>query len=75
MSRLAAAFLFHSLLVFGLHVPAAEAPAGADPGTPEKVDAPPPLPKEFAFTFSLPYGQGDEFPREPEEFDRMRASA
>ena len=32
---------------------------------------PPALPKEFAFTFSLPYGAGDEFPREPEEFDRM----
>lgn len=35
------------------------------------IDQPPPLPKEFAFTFSMPYGQGDEFPREPEEFDRM----
>jgi len=33
--------------------------------------APPALPKEFAFVFSLPYGIGDEFPREPEEFDRM----
>jgi hypothetical protein len=32
---------------------------------------PPALPKEFAFVFSLPYGIGDEFPREPEEFDRM----
>ena len=38
---------------------------------PAKIDAKPPLPKEFAFTFSMPYGQGDEFPREPEEFDRM----
>jgi hypothetical protein len=33
--------------------------------------APAALPKEFAFVFSLPYGIGDEFPREPEEFDRM----
>lgn len=33
--------------------------------------APPALPKEFAFVFSLPYGIGDEFPREAEEFDRM----
>ncbi len=32
---------------------------------------PPALPGEFAFVFSLPYGIGDEFPREPEEFDRM----
>jgi len=63
--------LFYLLLAVGLSARAAEAPTGADPGTPEKVDSPPPLPKEFAFTFSLPYGQGDEFPREPEEFDRM----
>ena len=27
--------------------------------------------QEFAFVFSLPYGLGDEFPREPKEFDRM----
>ncbi len=32
---------------------------------------PPAVPKEFAFVFSLPYGIGDEFPREPKEFERM----
>ena len=32
---------------------------------------PPALPKQFAFVFSLPYGQGDEFPRDPKEFERM----
>jgi len=63
--------LFLLPLAFGPSVLAVEAPTGADPGTPEKVNAPPALPKDFAFTFSLPYGQGDEFPREPEEFDRM----
>ena len=31
----------------------------------------PALPKEFAFVFSLPYGQADEFPRDPKEFERM----
>ena len=44
---------------------------GTEPGIPDKVDQHPPLPTEFALTFSMPYGQGDEFPREPEEFDRM----
>ncbi len=44
---------------------------GTAAGVPDKIDQPPPLPQEFAFTFSMPYGQGDEFPREPEEFDRM----
>ena len=68
---IAATVLFGLLLASGLSAFAVEEPAGADPDTPEKVDAPPALPKEFAFTFSLPYGQGDEFPREPEEFDRM----
>ncbi|MHC4506905.1 MAG: hypothetical protein ACYTFI_26765 [Planctomycetota bacterium] len=59
------------LIPLGRSAPAIEDPTGADPGTPDKIDAPPALPKEFAFTFSMPYGQGDEFPREPEEFDRM----
>ena len=36
-------------------------------GIPEKIDAPPALPKAFAFTFSMPYGLGDEFPREPKD--------
>jgi hypothetical protein len=44
---------------------------GTAAGIPDKITQPPPLPKQFAFTFSMPYGQGDEFPREPEEFDRM----
>lgn len=44
---------------------------GSAPGIPDKIGAPPAVPKQFAFTFSMPYGQGDEFPREPEEFDRM----
>jgi hypothetical protein len=44
---------------------------GTAVGVPAKITQPPPLPKQFAFTFSMPYGQGDEFPREPEEFDRM----
>jgi hypothetical protein len=48
-----------------------EAPTGADKGTPEKIDAPPALPKDFAYTFSMPYGQADEFPRDEKEFDRM----
>jgi hypothetical protein len=51
--------------------PPPEAPTGADKDTPEKVDAAPALPKDFAFTFSMPYGQGDEFPRDEKEFDRM----
>jgi hypothetical protein len=32
--------------------------------------APAALPKEFAFVFSLPYGIGDEFPREPDKLDQ-----
>jgi hypothetical protein len=44
---------------------------GEAPGIPAAIDAPPAVPKTFAFTFSLPYGQGDEFPREPAEFERM----
>ena len=44
---------------------------GTEPGIPATVDQRPPLPTEFALTFSMPYGQGDEFPREVEEFDRM----
>ena len=44
---------------------------GSASGIPEKIDTPPAVPKEFAFTFSMPYGQADEFPWEPEEFDRM----
>jgi len=44
---------------------------GTAEGVPDVIKGPPPLPKDFAFTFSMPYGLGDEFPREPEEFDRM----
>jgi len=44
---------------------------GSAPDVPEKIDEPPAIPSQFAFTFSMPYGQADEFPREPEEFDRM----
>jgi len=44
---------------------------GTEPGIPDKIDTPPALPKEFAFTFSTTYGLGDEYPRDPEEFDRM----
>ncbi len=51
--------------------PPPEAPTGADKDTPEKVAAAPALPKNFAFVFSMPYGQGDEFPRDEKEFDRM----
>ena len=38
---------------------------------PEPLKTAPALPGEFAFVFSLPYGLGDEFPLEPEEFERM----
>ena len=44
---------------------------GTEPGIPEEIKDPPAVPTEFAFTFSMPYGLGDEFPREPEEFDRL----
>lgn len=52
--------------------------AGQDPldnPADEGFDAPktlaPPQPKEFAFVFAMPYAIGDEYPREPEEFERM----
>jgi hypothetical protein len=32
---------------------------------------PPAVPQEFAFVFSLPYAVGDEYPLDPEEFERM----
>ncbi len=38
---------------------------------PEPRTKAPALPTEFAFVFSLPYGQGDEFPLEEDEFERM----
>lgn len=65
-----------SLLLVGMVamvpcVTTAEDIDGIAEGVPDSMTNPPALPKGFAFTFSMPYGRGDEFPREPGEFDRM----
>ncbi len=65
------ALLFALLLSITPTVLAERTIDGTAIGIPDKMVEPPPLPKQFAFTFSMPYGQGDEFPRDPAEFDRM----
>lgn len=62
-----------SVMLAGASIGAAHARTinGTEPGIPDSIAEPPPLPTEFAYTFSMPYGLGDEFPREPAEFDRM----
>ena len=59
------------LLILSAGLSLAEDIDGKAEGIPDTIASPPALPKDFAFTFALPYGQGDEYPREPEEFDRM----
>ncbi len=70
-ATLVGSLLIATLLTTGPTIAAERTIDGSAPGIPGKIEAPPPVPKEFAFIFSMPYGQGDEFPREPEEFDRM----
>jgi hypothetical protein len=64
-----------SLLVLALLASATYAQDAPDNPKDEGFEAPktdvPALPKEFAFTFAMPYGIADEYPREPEEFERM----
>jgi len=62
------------VVVFAAVVCCAGTAGAAEPKSDEYAEPlkkPPALPKEFAFVYSLPYGLGDEFPLEPEEFERM----